>query len=544
MKQFLIDNTFDTSVENISGGEKKRLIIAMELTSSVKPNLMCIDEPTSGLDSNAAEVVIVLYFIRFSNNVSHNQVIKCFKFLSKYHNICIITSIHQPNNEILMLFDKLYVLAKGGKTLFTGKPDNLAHFLRICNIACNEDQVPIEVLLKYSCYGFNDENVQKMIEMTQQIEEPLIDSRYTEETVQFLDGIKRKSKRFFVRDLWILMMRSLTHTYRHKWKIISIEFMLYMSVGISLKQVYGTDIGEPTSCINIEDDFNNTCSKTEKKLAEEILVEYNMKYNLYVVVIVLFFSVFVATMTFTAELPIFLNEHRNGQKFSSNLMKFHYYLSLMKGWYSTGVYYWSKSFVELIPLLITILFYSYFVDIYERSMYVLFLTIGALECQSIGHFIGILFSSNQRVAIFTSVAFIIFAFLLSNFFIPIEDMHYSLQILSNLSPDKLVMENILILYYGFDLCSDREFSYVLYFLSIDEKNFYKNTYLSVIQFFIFRTLTLVALLCKVNPLTTSKQQRIEKWEYFQSLSTASESLIAGLTPECDKYSDKTNLNQK
>ena len=57
MKQFLIDNTFDTSVENISGGEQKRLIIAMELTSAVKPNLLCIDEPTSGLDSNAAEEV-------------------------------------------------------------------------------------------------------------------------------------------------------------------------------------------------------------------------------------------------------------------------------------------------------------------------------------------------------------------------------------------------------------------------------------------------------------------------------------------------------
>ena len=72
MKQFLIDNTFDTSVENISGGEQKRLIIAMELTSSVKPNLMCIDEPTSGLDSNAAEEVIVLNFICFSYSDFHN----------------------------------------------------------------------------------------------------------------------------------------------------------------------------------------------------------------------------------------------------------------------------------------------------------------------------------------------------------------------------------------------------------------------------------------------------------------------------------------
>ena len=167
--------------------------------------------------------------------------------------------------------------------------------------------------------------------------------------------------------------------------------------------------------------------------------------------------------------------------------------------------------------------------------YFFFLTIGALECQSIGHFIGIVFSSNQRVAIFTSVTFVIFAFLFCNILIPVEDMHYSLQILSNLSPDKLVMENIFILYYGFDLCSDREFSYVLYFLAIDEKDFYKNTYLLVIQFFLFRTLTLLALLCKVNPLTTSKKQAIKKLKYLQCLDIPSKSLITGLTSEYDKY---------
>ena len=57
MNELMISNTFDTNVENCSGGEQKRLVIAMEMTSTVKPNLLCIDEPTSGLDSNAAEVV-------------------------------------------------------------------------------------------------------------------------------------------------------------------------------------------------------------------------------------------------------------------------------------------------------------------------------------------------------------------------------------------------------------------------------------------------------------------------------------------------------
>lgn len=53
-------NTMDTMVEKCSGGERKRLAVALELTSiEMGPNLICIDEPTSGLDSNSARIVSV-----------------------------------------------------------------------------------------------------------------------------------------------------------------------------------------------------------------------------------------------------------------------------------------------------------------------------------------------------------------------------------------------------------------------------------------------------------------------------------------------------
>lgn len=50
-------STADTKVEHCSGGEQKRLAVAVELTAIDMPNLICIDEPTSGLDSNSAEIV-------------------------------------------------------------------------------------------------------------------------------------------------------------------------------------------------------------------------------------------------------------------------------------------------------------------------------------------------------------------------------------------------------------------------------------------------------------------------------------------------------
>ena len=57
MSELMIGDIEKTLVENCSGGERKRLVIAQELSAIDKPNLLCIDEPTSGLDSNAAEIV-------------------------------------------------------------------------------------------------------------------------------------------------------------------------------------------------------------------------------------------------------------------------------------------------------------------------------------------------------------------------------------------------------------------------------------------------------------------------------------------------------
>ena len=61
--QLMISKCEETTVSNMSGGEQKRLSIAIELTQIIKPNLLCIDEPTTGLDSNSAEIVSHLIFI-------------------------------------------------------------------------------------------------------------------------------------------------------------------------------------------------------------------------------------------------------------------------------------------------------------------------------------------------------------------------------------------------------------------------------------------------------------------------------------------------
>ena len=57
MDELMISDICDNRVDCCSGGQQKRLTIALEMVRVVKPNLLCIDEPTTGLDSNVAVIV-------------------------------------------------------------------------------------------------------------------------------------------------------------------------------------------------------------------------------------------------------------------------------------------------------------------------------------------------------------------------------------------------------------------------------------------------------------------------------------------------------
>ncbi|MFA7543858.1 MAG: ATP-binding cassette domain-containing protein, partial [Candidatus Cloacimonadaceae bacterium] len=88
--------------KNLSGGERKRLNIALELL--FQPTLFICDEPTSGLSFNDAE-----------------QIIDILSSLKAQGKIVIIT-IHQPNSSIFRKFDRVLMMDMGGKIAYYGDP--------------------------------------------------------------------------------------------------------------------------------------------------------------------------------------------------------------------------------------------------------------------------------------------------------------------------------------------------------------------------------------------------------------------------------------
>lgn len=101
----------------ISGGQRKRLNIALELLR--EPSVLFVDEPTSGLSSMDSEVVMNL-----------------LKEQSRKGKL-VIAIIHQPSSDIFKLFDKLWLLDKGGYPIYNGNPVDAVVYFKTMNTQVN-----------------------------------------------------------------------------------------------------------------------------------------------------------------------------------------------------------------------------------------------------------------------------------------------------------------------------------------------------------------------------------------------------------------------
>ena len=117
-----IDDISDLKVgspldKSISGGQRKRLNIALELLR--EPAVLYVDEPTSGLSSMDSEMVM---------NLLKEQARK---------GKLVIVIIHQPSSDIFKLFDKLWILDKGGYPIYNGNPVDAVVYFKTMNTQVN-----------------------------------------------------------------------------------------------------------------------------------------------------------------------------------------------------------------------------------------------------------------------------------------------------------------------------------------------------------------------------------------------------------------------
>jgi ABC-type multidrug transport system ATPase subunit len=126
--------------KKVSGGQRKRLNIGLELMR--EPAVLFVDEPTSGLSSHDSEKVMTL--------------LRKHALSGKL----VIANIHQPSSDILKLFDRLWLLDKGGYMIYDGDPVEALVYFKTETSQANaaESECP-------NCGNVNTEDILHIIEV-------------------------------------------------------------------------------------------------------------------------------------------------------------------------------------------------------------------------------------------------------------------------------------------------------------------------------------------------------------------------------------------
>ncbi|XP_038639130.1 broad substrate specificity ATP-binding cassette transporter ABCG2-like [Scyliorhinus canicula] len=113
-------------IRGISGGERKRCSIGMELITS--PSLLFLDEPTTGLDANTASSIMQLLHALAT------------------HGRTIIFSIHQPRYSIYKLLDYITLMSKGN-IVYQGHGAETINYFKDLGYECEPYNNPSDFFL-------------------------------------------------------------------------------------------------------------------------------------------------------------------------------------------------------------------------------------------------------------------------------------------------------------------------------------------------------------------------------------------------------------
>lgn len=190
--------TSDGFVNDLSGGQKKRLSIAVEILHD--PKVIFLDEPTTGLDTFAA-----------------TQCLNYLKDMAKKDQRTIIISIHQPSARHVEMFDHIYAISNG-QCAYQGTSSNLVPYLKRCNLMCPSFYNPCDFMLEIlnNDYGLDDKH--KLIEQNNNCDnQAFVTEKNTKShgaDIDFIDLQYQMYSLSFWQQLKLLLARNFILMYR------------------------------------------------------------------------------------------------------------------------------------------------------------------------------------------------------------------------------------------------------------------------------------------------------------------------------------------
>ncbi|XP_061704120.1 ATP-binding cassette sub-family G member 1 isoform X1 [Cydia pomonella] len=387
-----LSGTEKTRCGNLSGGQRKRLSIALELLDN--PPVLFLDEPTTGLDS-----------------VTSAQCIEMLKNLARSGRTVVCT-IHQPTASVYSLFDQVYILADG-MCVYHGASENTVPYLAGVGLQCPKYHNPADYMLEIATGEYGSFNELLAVECNK-----MDWTRAPTPTPSKADQLCKTAVSAAVTPppewyrLGVLFRRCFIQQYRD-WTVTHLKVLLHIVVGVLLGLLF--------------DGSGNDGAKTFS----------NLGYLMISIVYLMYTSLMPGILKFPAELSIIKKE-----TFNNWYQLKTYYVALLVTGVPIQIWY---SFVYSAP--------SYFLteqpqDLSRFAMFVLVLSLITLLADALGNLIGTFL--NPINGTFCGAIYSCMMLVLAGYLVLLSHMSWFMRLLSNMSFIRYAFEAIILCIYSFN----------------------------------------------------------------------------------------------
>eukprot|EP01038_Epipyxis_sp_PR26KG_P006990 gene6990-9552_t len=204
----------DSRIKGISGGERKRLAVAVELLT--KPRFLFLDEPTTGLDSTTAF-----------------HLVSVLRDLTQRKECTVVTTIHQPPTRIFNLIDHL-ILLRNGESVFQGTRDEAIRFFTHQNFEFPINDNPADVIVSIISSKTHDQTTGEDIPPSFDLQKPVPVNLTLGSN---LPEIKPRVRTPWIQQFGFLIQRGFLDQWRRKERFIiglvaSIIMAVYLGEGV------------------------------------------------------------------------------------------------------------------------------------------------------------------------------------------------------------------------------------------------------------------------------------------------------------------------